>query len=844
MRAPKGTVSAGGNGSNTGFSKQLSSVRGAGYSSKPAGSTNTALATQRFDPLAPTSTANAPPLAKKTQESPEELARELEEQVNQLLEQTVELLQANKPADALGKAKECMKRERALVAHREKRGLTDQINTDLTFAVGFNLAQVQQACGMPADAMHTYSLLLQDQHHALAGRVRLNMGALSFAGKDYKSALKHWRMCADQLAAEEGHGQLAYRVNRNISVAQLKLGLLVDAIETLEALADDEAHRDPQVVFNLLVCHYAVGDVYQMKRVFELLLKLCDTPGAQELLSPVPASPFAGLNDQTPALSAAQRDHMVKYDELFRLQRDRQRRLHEYVHTAARLIAPSVGATLDEGYEWVIEALRECAAPSGSEEFGSAVAAAGAGAYAQLALEMEMAKGLAFLRSKDIAGAYAAFQHLEQRDEGLLDHAAVNLAFLYFLEGDYVRAEAKADVAVRVDRYNARALVNKGVVLYVRGELEAAREVFLEAVGVEADCTEAIFNLGLCNKRMGHLEDALQAFRKLHRLLPHDVQTIFQLAKLCDALGRGADAAQWLKALLGLVGQDAGALAMLGSLACRYETEAHAVAHFTDSFQAWGVQLEVISWLGVWHVKQQQYHEAVKYFNRAAEIAPDDLKWKLMVAACYRRMGDVRTALQLYTRIHALDGRSVECLRYLVAMSEEARDPKADEYRVKLAAAERAAALEMEAGGAHPDDMVTLGPEHGYGAPAPQHEGYGDGYGEYGPDGQGHAHSLRRMDPDDDDDDSVGVDEEIEDAFYSGTTKLSPDQAAALRAREEEMEQERRQSVPAPASARGPARDEFLGGDAEVGEAAPAQTLPSGGNTDWGDDLDDDLLPM
>ena len=34
--------------------------------------------------------------------------------------------------------------------------------------------------------------------------------------------------------------------------------------------------------------------------------------------------------------------------------------------------------------------------------------------------------------------------------------AATNLAFIYFLEGDYQLAEKQADIAIKADRYNAK----------------------------------------------------------------------------------------------------------------------------------------------------------------------------------------------------------------------------------------------------------------------------------------------------------------------------------------------------------------------------------------------------
>jgi len=65
---------------------------------------------------------------------------------------------------------------------------------------------------------------------------------------------------------------------------------------------------------------------------------------------------------------------------------------------------------------------------------------------------------------------------------------------------DITQASKYANLAVKHDRYNAKALVNMGNVLLERGDLERAKELYLEAIGVEADCVEAIFNLGLVRR--------------------------------------------------------------------------------------------------------------------------------------------------------------------------------------------------------------------------------------------------------------------------------------------------------------------------------------------------------
>ena len=87
--------------------------------------------------------------------------------------------------------------------------------------------------------------------------------------------------------------------------------------------------------------------------------------------------------------------------------------------------------------------------------------------------------------------------------------AATNISFLYFLEHEFNTAEMFADVAIRHNRYNGAALVNKGNCLFVAGNLEKAKDYFLEAIGIEATSIEAIYNLALVYKHLGHYEQAL-----------------------------------------------------------------------------------------------------------------------------------------------------------------------------------------------------------------------------------------------------------------------------------------------------------------------------------------------
>jgi len=305
--------------------------------------------------------------------------------------------------------------------------------------------------------------------------------------------------------------------------------------------------------------------------------------------------------------------------------------------------------------------------------------------------------GIAFLKRGNYQSAIDVFKSFEKKDQGMIDQAATNLSFLYYLEGDMKNSEKYAELAVKTDRYNAKALVNRANYIFAKGDMESAKELYLEAIGVEADCVEAIYNLGLANKRLNNLDDALQAFRKLHRIIPKDPQVIYHIANLFDLMDDNLQATKWFKILHGVVPTDPKVLARLGALYNKDDDETHALAfhNFSDSYNCYPVNMEVISWLGLWYVRAELYEDAIQFFERASEIEPHEFKWQLMVASCYRRMGASTQALELYKKVHKQHPDNVECLMYMCTICKETNDPAYDEYNKLLRIAERAQATEQ-----------------------------------------------------------------------------------------------------------------------------------------------------
>lgn len=59
-------------------------------------------------------------------------------------------------------------------------------------------------------------------------------------------------------------------------------------------------------------------------------------------------------------------------------------------------------------------------------------------------------------------------------------------------------------------------------------------------------------------------------------------------------------------------------LATIGSIYAREDDENQALHYFSESYRCCSVNLETISWLGIYYVKHDLYERACHYFERAS----------------------------------------------------------------------------------------------------------------------------------------------------------------------------------------------------------------------------------
>ena len=419
-----------------------------------------------------------------------------------------------------------------------------------------------------------------------------------------------------------------------------------------------------EVAFNLIVCIYALGDTTKMKSWFERMLMI-DLPGSEE--------------EETEEILQLQNknkddnDGLVENkDPLKDYLKAKKKEAVKYISDAAKLIAPVIEDEPIQGFDWVVEMLRTAS-------------------LQEVESEIEIAKAVYYIKNKQIEKSIELFKSFEKKDKIMMAKASNNISFLYFLENDFNNAEKFSDMAIQNDRYNSKALVNKGNCLFINEEYDKAKEFFLEAIGVEADCVEAIYNLGLVYKTLGYYNESLQAFEKLHTIIPNSEEVIYQLGHINELIGLRRQALKWYLILITKVPSDSEVLSKMGYL---YQTEGdeyQALHYYQESYRFNPSKIDVISWLGIQNVKGENYEKAAEYFERASVIQPKEVKWRLMVASCYRRMNMFQQALDLYEDINQKNPDNIECLRYLVTICKDLGKKEYYEYSKQLKKLERSA---------------------------------------------------------------------------------------------------------------------------------------------------------
>ncbi|KAL6435070.1 hypothetical protein ACFW04_005280 [Cataglyphis niger] len=643
----------------TGGLRPMTAVRSAGYTSQ-----------QTFDPLNMGSSAKgpAPPLETNKEDTPEEKIKASEKKIMGLIESSAEAASENNMRIALERAREASSRERALIRLQEQAGLSDNHNIDLTFAVLFNLAVQYTNNEMYTEAIATYQAITRNRMFSNSARLKVNMGNIYVKMGQLSQAIKMYRMAFDQ--APTVHKDLRIKIMHNMGMLFVQMGRLEEAANSFEWVMRERAEF--KAGLHAVLCHFALSHRDKMKRAFLELLEVQLNVDQEDKYSINPDDAASNILNE-----------VIKNDNLSKLEKEMKLEAEKSILCAAKLIAPVIEDTLTAGFAWCVDAIKSSA-------------------YGILAADLEINKAMVFLHNRETQLAIDTLKMFENRDTKANSAAATMLSFIYYLQGDYDQAEKYGEAARNADAYNAAAYVNLSACAIQKNELNIARELLLCALETDASHVQALYNLGLVYKKQTMYEEALECFWKIRNIVRHDPQTLYQIGHLYQLMNDVDQASEWYNQLLGILSSDPGVLQKLGEMYDSIGDKQQAFQFYNDSHRFYPANFEVIDWIGSYFISMQVAEKALTYFEKAVELAPDEPRWRLLVAACLRRTGQFHKALIEYQDIHNKFPDNIECLKFLIRLCSDMGLKEAQMYAAELKKAEKAKELKDRQGSARP----------------------------------------------------------------------------------------------------------------------------------------------
>jgi intraflagellar transport protein 88 len=458
--------------------------------------------------------------SKRAPTTKEQIIKEVEKSIQLLYDDSI----LSKHKGELTSAKEkCLLALEKLTDMKKKN--VEYFNTELEFGIRLNLALIYEALGLWDEAKQTYLDILQQDYYSPGvqfQRVRVNLGNLFYQQRDYKKALTEWKKAVDKISKE--NKELRAAILKNIANAHIKMGNYTDAIDNYSESM--KLNPDVKTTMNLLLCDLAVEKVEQSKNVFKIMLDV-SAYGEKEIDT---------IEDNSKQIDPLKEYLIMKKKENSNI-----------IVNVALVMIHYIDKDPLKSFDYIIEAIKR----AGSKEILN---------------EIEMAKAMYFLKKRDVEKTIAILKSFENKNKKLISRVANNISFLYFVEGDANNAEKYANIALDNERYNHKALVNKGNIHFLKEDYLKSKEFYLEAIGVQSDCIEAIYNLGMVNIRMEAYYEAIQAFEKLNSVVPNIPEVLYKIARLYEYMKQSEEAIKYYSILLLHIPNDPILLSSLGSL--------------------------------------------------------------------------------------------------------------------------------------------------------------------------------------------------------------------------------------------------------------------------------------
>lgn len=348
---------------------------------------------------------------------------------------------------------------------REHNGGSFTHNFELTYSVLFNLANLYDLNELYVEALNTYTIMTKNKMFPNVSRLKMNMGNIYFKMSMYSKAIKMYRMALDQVPSNQK--ELRLKITHNIGILFIKMGQYSDAATSFEFIMSEKC--DYKSGIHLLLCYYAIGDINEMRRAFNMMLE-------------IPIDYQNDNDDEKIGNLLTNQSHeyiydIIKNDKLNRLENQERYRIEKNILMSAILISPVIENDFHDGYTWCLETIKQSN-------------------YSKLVSELDLNKAIMYLKQNDIQQAIETLKYFERKDGQVAVNATINLTFIYLMRKDLLNAEKYSEIAKSLDSYNPATYVNQGVCEMMKNDYYTAKTLMETALEIDSTNFEGLYNMG------------------------------------------------------------------------------------------------------------------------------------------------------------------------------------------------------------------------------------------------------------------------------------------------------------------------------------------------------------
>lgn len=595
-------------------------------------------------------------IAANKKQSQEQILKEVEKNVSKLLDESILLKCKNELYEAKDK---CMLALGKLEDYKRK---YDQkyFNSELDFGIKLNLGLIYQQMKNYDEAKAVYQEILKLEGNYVSGiqvaRVRINIGNIHYGQGKYKEAIKEYQKTYDKI--NKDNKDLRANILKNISLAQAKLSSYSDSINNYENAIS--LTPDIKTCMNLLLCKLVIKETKKenLMKYFNLMLEIYFFITNKDV-----ENKYISINT-----SQEKEDGIDSLKEYLTAQK---KEFSNIITTVGLVLTKFIDKNEPiNAYDSIITCLKN----NGIKDIVN---------------EFEMAKAMYFMKKRDIDTTISIMKSFENKDKSIVSRVSNCISFLFFIEGNMVSAEHYANLALENERYNHKALVNKGNIFYFKENYLRAKDFYLEAIGVQSDCIEAIYNLGMINEKLENYIEALQAYDKLNSVVPNIPEVLYKLGKMNEKIKDYDSALNYYNILLNQLNannkkdQDPVLLSNIGNLyyLINPKDERNYMFYFEESYKYNPSNIDNLIILGFLNFREEIYEKAIKYFELAKKIDPYYYTAEVQYAKCYQKLGNNREAYKIFRKLNRKYPDNIEVLTYLIAISRDLNLPYDDYHR-------------------------------------------------------------------------------------------------------------------------------------------------------------------